>query len=915
MNENQLHKNNNQSTYNLNSVWINANAGSGKTTTLIKRILYFLMRGVKIQEILIVTYTTNGVNELKDRLEKEILNLVRLTEEELSSKIESIVGHSTKELCYIAKNLYKEIICEDTEILVTTIHSFCYKIIQNIANQQNKKSFEILQEGSVKLKAERFTRKMVWEFIEDQIQVQKDNNTLEFLSVCNSKNINDIIRTAIEDSTISINTKNNFFACKSEKEKTDNHSPPSLNITENKVEMLDQQNSDYDSEDIDSAKIFAKNSFIDITTENASSPLLSFLNVFEGGKYQSLKTIQKIITNIRIWQNSHTVNSNNNSVNYHKEIKALFDILHSKKDKEITPKSLRIKKIEPHEERIYLNLCMNIREILEQYNSIILKQINTVVTQILTIAKSSYNIYLESQNKISNNSLQETIIDMILEGSIDVRTNPVISNINHIFVDEAQDVSPTAWNIILSLFNHLIEKKNATFSIVGDEKQSIFSFQGANIKHFYNIKNNLIERLKENNKVIELQSLRYSYRTGQTLLDEIDKIFNNEKLIKSISQEEEIHHISKVDNKSQEIKIVYNTENIEDKVDKVKSDFWDLAYDKYCNNTNIDSSVNPEETEYNFQIREIINIIIQLKEEGCNLEDIIILVRNREAKNNAILKLAQQLNNHKIECNLDKFLIFHHIVFQDVLTVIKFLDNPNDNATLIKLLRSVFFRFSIEDISKISLLPREVDSKKISLISIIQKEYPEIFYILKILLETFQKKGIASALLMLMHKFDGQKYVLKYYKNNGLKIVNKIITFTLEEKFSAANTIDLIDILSNARISLESSNKDGVKISTIHSAKGSEAKNVILWDLASKTRTIRGNSFIKTKDGQYMYFISSQVLNKEIMNIVEDAEEELNAEEIRLLYVALTRAKNNMFIIGNYSENQNWLSKIKILLQ
>ncbi len=114
--------------------------------------------------------------------------------------------------------------------------------------------------------------------------------------------------------------------------------------------------------------------------------------------------------------------------------------------------------------------------------------------------------------------------------------------IDHVLVDEAQDTSPRQWHVIRSLVEDFFAGEGAstatrTLFAVGDQKQSIFSFQGAAPAWFTAMQRHLGQRAGEAGLVWRDPSLHLSFRSVPTVLAAVDRVFADERLYQSLSAE------------------------------------------------------------------------------------------------------------------------------------------------------------------------------------------------------------------------------------------------------------------------------------------------------------------------------------------------------------------------------------------
>ncbi len=103
--------------------------------------------------------------------------------------------------------------------------------------------------------------------------------------------------------------------------------------------------------------------------------------------------------------------------------------------------------------------------------------------------------------------------------------------IDHILVDEAQDTSPAQWRIIRALTEEFTAGEGAaagrarSFFVVGDRKQSIYSFQGADVAGFEDVRRGFAEAFSGARQPIEERRLLHSFRSSPAILSLVDRCF------------------------------------------------------------------------------------------------------------------------------------------------------------------------------------------------------------------------------------------------------------------------------------------------------------------------------------------------------------------------------------------------------
>jgi ATP-dependent helicase/nuclease subunit A len=115
------------------NIYLAASAGTGKTKTLVDRMLRLLLDGVKIEEILCITFTNAAANEMLERLKVRLEQWFLMDDERLRLEIEELVGKSMEdERLKYAKQLYLIYLDNFDKFRVQTLHSFCVKVLSQM---------------------------------------------------------------------------------------------------------------------------------------------------------------------------------------------------------------------------------------------------------------------------------------------------------------------------------------------------------------------------------------------------------------------------------------------------------------------------------------------------------------------------------------------------------------------------------------------------------------------------------------------------------------------------------------------------------------------------------------------------------------------------------------------------------------
>ncbi|MCM8803672.1 MAG: ATP-dependent helicase [Candidatus Omnitrophica bacterium] len=420
--------------------------------------------------------------------------------------------------------------------------------------------------------------------------------------------------------------------------------------------------------------------------------------------------------------------------------------------------------------------------------------------------------------------------------------------INFIFIDEFQDTNLLQWEIIKKLIEEWIsgygakaekEEKYGIY-IVGDKKQSIYKFRGA--------ERNLFEEAKKTLKnYYKLEKLKENYRSSEKIINFINNVFKNDKdwvgeelifsgKIRDLPTEIEI---ATFDNKEEEYEWICN------KISVLLTQKNILVFDRK-NNT----------------------------DKKLEFKDVSILIRKR-SKNFKILE--EKLKKYNIP-----YVIIGGIGFYQepeikfLLSLLYVLIDPTDLYSMWNVKNSIF---EIND-TKIENWRKLMEKVEISML--IEKILKEIDFWNE--LSTQQSANVEKFLSIL----QSQSY-LPYYQI--AKNFREISYNTQEPK------ADIFSIHQNA-----------VKIMTVHGAKGLESPIVFIPNLEDfQYVSNKDDFFYKKEDEGYVY-----VYKKESDRGFEEFfKDEMIEEENRILYVALTRAMQFLFISGIKNGRGNIFKKIE----
>ena len=472
---------------------------------------------------------------------------------------------------------------------------------------------------------------------------------------------------------------------------------------------------------------------------------------------------------------------------------------------------------------------------------------------------------------------------------------------SEILLDEYQDTN----NIQDEIFR-LISGDNKNIFMVGDIKQSIYKFRNAVPKLF----TDKYEEYNENKEDGEVICLSKNFRSRDEVINTVNYVFSGlmTKSLGDVSYDENECLVKGAEYPQPDNENDFETEFylIKDKDDDIKRDI------KEAEAQLISKRIN-ELLASSFKVFD--------KREGkmrpVEFRDIVVLLRNRSSA--LMIEAVLERNGIPVYTDTGK----SYLSSREVSTVLAFLsiiDNPYQDIPLIATLRSPIFSFTNEELAKIRLYNKkayfydalvmakndgnkeaeyflsELDyfrnlAEEIGIYSLILNLYERYNYTALVSLMKFPEHRRANLRLLLMRALEFEKSKL-----TGLfGFMNYLESIREDEKD-----------LSPAKVISESENV--VRIMTIHKSKGLEFPVVFLADTNHKFNTMDLTKPILWHEQGGISLVFSDV-EKRIkypspfeMLIKSIKRRELKSEEMRLLYVALTRAKEKLIITSAYPD-------------
>lgn len=473
--------------------------------------------------------------------------------------------------------------------------------------------------------------------------------------------------------------------------------------------------------------------------------------------------------------------------------------------------------------------------------------------------------------------------------------------IDHVLVDEAQDTSPAQWNVVQGLVSDFFAGEGArgaltrTLFVVGDEKQSIFSFQGADPRAFGAMHGRVARSAGAD--AFRDVSLPHSFRSAPGVLEAVDRIFADQRAHEGLVAEGAPPPHAAIRAEAPALVEIWPTVK---PAPRAPVDDWRRPLDEV-----------PADDPVNILARRIAAFVqwgirarLAIPSRGgrpMQARDVMILVRRRGKLFEAVIRALKGATDVEV-AGADRLVVADHIAALDLMALGDALLSPDDDLALAAALKSPLFGLSDDDL--VDLCPPRSGRLRTALSE--HGRYAELAH----RLDGWESEA------RLLRPFDfyarvlgrdgGRRAMLARLGSEAGDVLDEFMA--LARTYEASEPATLAGFLAflrrggaETKRDMESG-RDEVRVMTVHGAKGLEAPVVILADTVSvpSARLPGGLLSVPDMDGVPVPILVGR--RDEDPAAVALARQEAEAREAqeyrRLLYVALTRAEDALLVCG-----------------
>jgi len=855
------------------SVWVSASAGSGKTRVLVDRTLRLMLSGTAPEKILCITFTKAAAAEMANRLNTTLGDWSVMSDDALLEELAALQGRAPSDAEYIrARRLFASVLDAPGGIKIQTIHSFCGSIL-----------------GRFPLEAG----------IAPNFQELDDRTAAEMMEVARDRLLMATRQEGQENLQMALN-----IVSEKVNEQDFTQLMQGLSSRRGRLKRFFQAHNG-----LKGALAYLAN-YIEIDPDLTEEQLISEAseeNTFDGPALREAlevllvgtKTDQKNAAAMEDWLRLPDRRVGLFNTYLAAFFKKTDDAI--KSDKTFATNSA-------------VKSMADIRDVMraeaERLDTVLEKRrrirVLGATAAMLTLGSrliEEYEVEKTRRGALDFDDLILTTRDLLTKTDVAPWVMfKLDGGIDHILVDEAQDTSPEQWEVINALTEEFFSGDTArdagrTLFVVGDEKQSIYSFQGADPAAFDKMRVLFQSKTVLAGKIWNNVPLGLSFRSTHAVLSLVDDTFEPVAARTGLTADAgEIQHSIYRDKQPgfTEIWPVIRPE------EKEETDPWEIPLDQGL------SMVPAAELAKNIaaQIKVWLDTGEKLTSSGKEIspKDVMILVQKRNAFFDEMVRALKQAQVPV--AGADRMQLTQQLAVMDLVALGKFVLLPEDDLNLAIVLKGPFVGCDDDQLFKLA------HKRRSSLWRALRENEPglpifeEAIQFLRGQLGRADFVPVYEFFAQILGRERGREKLLSRLGEEAIDPIEEFLSLALSYQRNEATSLQAflhwLEV-GGAEVKRDmEQGKDEVRVLTVHGSKGLQAPIVFLPDTCQGTANFRGTNIIWTEEEipAPLWPVRRKNYDEKTVkaygNIVKRQEE----EKRRLLYVALTRAEDRLYVCG-----------------
>ncbi len=489
------------------------------------------------------------------------------------------------------------------------------------------------------------------------------------------------------------------------------------------------------------------------------------------------------------------------------------------------------------------------------------------------------------------------------------------NGIDHVLLDEAQDTAPDQWAILRALTDEFFRGEGAgpkyrTLFAVGDEKQSIFSFQGAAPERLALETRAFGERIRAAGLGFERVPLLESWRSTPEILSFVDQVFKDEAAFAGLRPARDtvepfklIHRPTRTDHGCVELWPMEKGELAEDDADP-----WAPMDSEPVRSANKLLAQRLATGIADMVARgDAIGVRGEAGAGPCGYGDVMILVRRRGPLFHEIIRALKSAAVPV--AGADRMKLSEHGVYEDLMALGRFVRFPADDLSLAVLLRSPFCDVGEQGLYDLAYERRgslwralQAGARELG-----RGEWADAVRLLTWAREEAERVPTFDFYCSVLGRLDPagrsmRQRILTRLGAEGEQALEAFVGQVLAAESSGVRDLEsLLAWMGALDLDIKREQQEGgageVRVMTVHGAKGLEAPIVILPDTTSRA-TWQGGRLLSLTDGAFLWAPRKADDGPASTLAKQVRDEAMEHESARLLYVALTRARDRLIVAG-----------------
>jgi ATP-dependent helicase/nuclease subunit A len=866
------------------SAFVSANAGSGKTHVLVQRVIRLLLSGVPPEKILCITFTKAAAANMAERVFTTLGHWVTLDDAALDAAIRAAgIPHPNAKLRRDARKLFACALETPGGLKVQTIHALCTRLLQQFPFEANVPArFAVIDERDQTEMMERANLKVLLDAARDP-----DSATGRALLTAMASAADVTFKDVVREACLS---RDHFMAW------TDEAGSAEAATAQMSAVL-----------GVDAGDLAE-----DIEQQILDGPFLSRArwNEIAFALEEGSKSDQEQANRLR----------EASSFSGGAQVDAYLRVFLT--DDKSPRKAVVTKKFgdrNPSVARLFEAEAQRLTALIERRRAVTVRDRTEALLHIATAVAANYRREKQERGLLDYDDLIDKTLEMldrVTSGWVHYKLD---RGVDHVLIDEAQDTSPRQWDIIAHIISEFTagegarEGLNRTIFAVGDEKQSIFSFQGAAPREFDQRRYELKRKFEAAGLKFDPVSFNYSFRSGATILQSVDHVFREEAIYRSIHAEKVYPLHNALSDAGPSLIELWDLAVADDKQD---IEGWRAPFDGV-------SVTSPEvklARRIQAEIRRLVDSGTLTGHAGerrpLRYGDMLVLVRRRSNAFDAVIQALKHANVPV--AGADRLKLTEHIAIIDLMNLADALLLPQDDLGLAVALKSPLFGLDDDDLFTLCRDRKGALRRALGEHAATSEKFANAQRRLEACEARAREETPFAFYAWLLGGDGGRARILRRLGHEANDALDEFLELALNyERKAPASLQGFMAWLRSADTEVKRDmeiSRDEVRVMTVHGAKGLEASVVFMVDTTSSPSDTQRLRLIHVPRGNGGKIVVWAGRKADDPKAVVDARSamlgETEDEYRRLLYVAMTRAADRLIVGGCMPGNMNSVRKL-----